>query len=154
MHLTKAILISAAALSIAALACSRYEYVPPDPAACHPPPSSPPRSLTVFGAEWSGIHGRVLSSSTRLAGARIRAAGLVAISDSEGQFALPALPPGKTAIATDRTGFDARRDTIIVPDSGGLDLTIRLDAVWSPGVACANALMTPQPRRKPWWKWW
>jgi len=147
-------MIGQAVLCMALPACSRYEYVQSDPAPCRPPQTPPPASPAVFAVESPGVHGHILSSSRRLDGARVRVGGLVAVSDSVGQFALSPLAAGKTAIATERPGFDPRRDTIIVPDSGGLDVTIRLKAAWSPGVACQIALMTPQRMRKPWWKWW
>ncbi|HEX4681513.1 MAG TPA: hypothetical protein VH277_02320, partial [Gemmatimonadaceae bacterium] len=108
--------------------------------------------LAVFRVGSPGVHGHILSSSRRLDSARVHVGALAAVSDSTGGFAVPAPPPGITAIATERAGFESRRDTIVVPDSGGLDVTIRLKA-GPPNGGCQAAPSTSQRRRKAWWKW-
>jgi len=67
---------------------------------------------------------------------------------------LAGLAPGRVELLTRRIGYSDRRDTLTIPDHGGLRLRIELKRQWSPVVDCEIGMTAQVRQRKPWWKWW
>jgi hypothetical protein len=96
----------------------------------------------------------VVAVTAPIQGARLFVGRDVAVSDSGGAFALATLAVGRVQLRTRRVGYDERLDTLLIPARGGLLLTVQLNAAWSPTVDCEISVVSPQRRKKPWWKWW
>lgn len=145
-------------------ACSRYEWVPdylsPE---CGKPDGVPPAHagppLHVQSAtrlDRGAIAGSVIQAGTGLPvdGARIALStvpAVGAITDSVGRFEIRDVAPGRYAVVIRRIGFTTTRDSIVVPEEGGLRIDAELQMAPLDGPCSGFGLVRV---RKPWWKLW
>jgi hypothetical protein len=82
-------------------------------------------------AERSGVFGKVIARQryAPLANATVTliGAGTPARTDSTGDFALPGVPPGPWIVNVERAGYDSRMLSFVMPQEGGVELSVVLD---------------------------
>jgi hypothetical protein len=113
------------------------------------------RLLLDTGYPRPSLRGVIFDNSTaaRLPGTQVRLdypARTVALTDSAGQFAFDSILPGPNVLRSFRIGFVARTDTLMIPDSTVVRLSIPM-AIQSLDGPCSG--FADVPVRKLVWPW-